>query len=135
MNALRPEDRIRQVLTRTDYGAQVTMFGWVRTRRDSKGGFSFIELNDGSCLKGIQVVADQELDNYESDVLHLATGSSLRVQGVLKESPGKGQSVEVQASRIEVLGGVEAAGKHTGLLGHFEHDLVVVSGALSDAVS
>ncbi|MDP7254078.1 MAG: OB-fold nucleic acid binding domain-containing protein, partial [Planctomycetota bacterium] len=70
-------------------------------------GFSFLELNDGSSLKGIQVVADGELPNYESEILHAVTGCSLRVVGELKESQGKGQSVEILAKSIEVLGWVE----------------------------
>ena len=55
-------------------GKQVRLQGWVRTRRDSKGGFSFLELNDGSCLGNVQVVADGKLPNYESEVKHLAAG-------------------------------------------------------------
>ncbi|MFP4579766.1 MAG: asparagine--tRNA ligase [Candidatus Sumerlaeia bacterium] len=99
--------RIKQVLQREDYGEPVEVQGWVRTRRDSKGGFSFIELNDGSCMQGLQVIADAELDNYESEVRHLITGCSVRVEGELRESPGKGQSVEVLAKQIEVLGWVQ----------------------------
>ena len=99
-------NRIKQILKRDDYGEPVEVQGWVRTRRDSKGGFSFIELNDGSCMQGLQVIADAELDNYESEVRHLITGCSVRVEGELRESPGKGQSVEVLAKKIEVLGWV-----------------------------
>jgi asparaginyl-tRNA synthetase len=101
------ENRIKALLARRDFGAPVTVRGWVRTRRDSKGGFSFLELNDGSCLKGIQVVADGSLPNYESDVRRLGTGCAVVVRGELKESPGKGQAVEVHAGSIEVLGWVE----------------------------
>ena len=107
MKSLGPEQRIKHLLTRTDFGAQVTVQGWVRTRRDSKGGFSFVELNDGSCLSGIQVGADAELPNYEADVKRLTTGCCVRVEGELRESPGKGQSVEVLAKVIEVMGWVE----------------------------
>jgi asparaginyl-tRNA synthetase len=78
--------------------------GWVRTRRDSKGGFSFIELNDGSCLRGLQVIADRTLANYEEDVLRLQTGCAVRAEGTLAPSPGKGQSVELKAEQIKVLG-------------------------------
>jgi asparaginyl-tRNA synthetase len=95
---------IKHVLTRTDYGAETTVAGWVRTRRDSKAGFSFIELNDGSTLTGLQIVADGDLANYESDVLQLTIGSAARVTGVLTESPGKGQRVELKATNIEVFG-------------------------------
>ncbi len=107
MNALRPEDRIAGLLARRDFGARVVLHGWVRTKRDSKGGFSFVELNDGSSLAGVQVVADGSLENYESEVLHLTTGASVRVEGELRESPGKGQAVEVLAASLEVLGTVE----------------------------
>ncbi|MBY0460976.1 MAG: asparagine--tRNA ligase, partial [Gemmataceae bacterium] len=78
--------------------------GWVRTRRDSKGGFSFIELNDGSCQGNVQVVAPGELANYESAVKHLHTGASVLIEGEVKASPAKGQSTEVLASKIELVG-------------------------------
>ena len=65
---------IKHVLGRTDFGATVTVAGWVRTRRDSKGGFSFIEVNDGSAFSGLQVVAPGELANYESDILRITIG-------------------------------------------------------------
>jgi len=101
-------------------GAEVTVRGWVRTRRDSKAGLSFINLSDGSCFDPIQVVAPKDLDNYETEVLHLTAGCSIIVRGTLVESQGKGQSLEVQASAIEVVGWVEdpdtypvAAKRHT----------------------
>jgi asparaginyl-tRNA synthetase len=78
--------------------------GWVRTRRDSKGGFSFIEINDGSCLSNLQVIGDKKLDNYDKEVHSLQTGCSVRVVGTLVASPAKGQSVELQAEEIEVFG-------------------------------
>ncbi|MCK5206220.1 MAG: asparagine--tRNA ligase [Desulfobacterales bacterium] len=80
---------------------QVLIKGWVRTRRDSKG-FSFIEVNDGSSLKNIQVVADEKLSNYE-DVKKLTTGSALTVNGRLVESQGGGQKWEIQAQAVEVI--------------------------------
>jgi asparaginyl-tRNA synthetase len=95
---------IKYVLDRTDYGAEVTVAGWVRTRRDSKGGFSFIELNDGSSLTGLQIIAGRELANYDSDVLHLSIGSAARITGELVESPGSGQRVELKAHHVEVFG-------------------------------
>jgi len=112
MNPMQLAERVRALLDRNDVGASVVVRGWVRTRRDSKGGFSFIELNDGSCLRGIQVVADNALSNYDNEVLHLTTGCCVRVEGTLRESPGKGQSVEVHASRVEVLGWVEDPDKY-----------------------
>lgn len=107
MQVLNAEDRIKALLERRDFGAEVTLCGWVRTRRDSKAGFSFIELNDGSSLAGVQIVAEAELTNYESEIKKLCTGCSLRVRGELRESPGKGQAVEIGAREIEVLGWVE----------------------------
>jgi len=85
-------------------GEQVRLQGWVRTRRDSKGGFSFIELNDGSCLANIQVIADNALDNYESEIKHLTAGCSVTVIGEVKESGGKGQATEVLAAAVQVHG-------------------------------
>jgi asparaginyl-tRNA synthetase len=82
----------------------VLVQGWVRTRRDSKGGFSFIEVNDGSCLKNIQIIADHKLDSFKNWNQPLTTGSCVSVHGNLVASQGKGQSVEVQAASIEVHG-------------------------------
>ena len=95
---------IKHVLKREDFGATVTVAGWIRTRRDSKGGFSFIELTDGSTMTGLQIIADNDLPNYESDVLRLSIGSSARFTGTLTESPGKGQRVEIKATDVEVFG-------------------------------
>jgi len=85
-------------------GRQVTLQGWIRTRRDSKGGFSFLELNDGSCLANIQIVADGDLPNYEADVKRLSAGCSVTVRGEIKSSQGKGQTTEVQAAEVIVHG-------------------------------
>src|SRR3954462_6527717 len=85
-------------------GKQAMLQGWVRTRRDSKGGFSFIELNDGSCQGNVQVVAPGELANYEAVVKHLHTGASVVVEGEVKASPAKGQATEVHATRVERVG-------------------------------
>ncbi len=85
-------------------GSEVFLSGWVKTRRDSKAGFSFIHLNDGSTIKNIQIVADKGLPNYREEILNLTTGCSITVKGTLVESAGKEQDVEVQASEIEVLG-------------------------------
>jgi asparaginyl-tRNA synthetase len=95
---------IKHVLSRTDFGETVTVAGWVRTRRDSKGGFSFLEINDGSSFSGIQVVVPGELPNYESDVLRATIGSAVTVTGELVESPGKGQAVEIKATGVVVHG-------------------------------
>src|SRR5436190_17610861 len=85
-------------------GRQVTLRGWVRTRRDSKGGFSFIELNDGSCQGNVQIVAHSELANYETEVKHLSPGSSVAIEGEVKASPAKGQPTEVHAAKVDVIG-------------------------------
>ena len=85
-------------------GQQVLLQGWVRTRRDSGGGFSFIEINDGTCLANIQVIADGTLSNYESEVKKLGAGSSVSIQGEVKPSGGKGQATEVYASDLKVHG-------------------------------
>jgi asparaginyl-tRNA synthetase len=85
-------------------GQQIILQGWIRTRRDSKGGFSFLELNDGSCLANIQIIADASLPNYESEVLQLSGGCSVTVRGEVKASGGKGQATEVQAAEIVVHG-------------------------------
>jgi asparaginyl-tRNA synthetase len=88
-------------------GQQVSVRGWVRTRRDSKAGLSFVNVSDGSCFDPIQVVAPAELSNYESEVRHLTSGCAVIATGTLVRSAGQGQSYEIQASRIEVLGWVE----------------------------
>lgn len=87
--------------------SQVEIRGWVRTRRDSKAGLSFIQVSDGSCQGTIQVVAKKELSNYEDAVQKLTAGSSLIVQGTLVESKGRGQSVEIQAASVDVIGLVD----------------------------
>jgi len=88
-------------------GAEVTLGGWVRTVRGSRG-FSFLAVNDGSCLAGVQVVADDTLDNYASQVVHLTAGCSVLVTGQVVASPGQGQQVEVRAGSVRVLGTADA---------------------------
>ncbi|MDH3716626.1 MAG: asparagine--tRNA ligase [Planctomycetota bacterium] len=85
-------------------GRTARLQGWVRTRRDSKSGFSFLELNDGSCLANIQVICDADLPNYESEVKHLTAGCSVTVDGEIKPSGGKGQATEVLARELTVHG-------------------------------
>src|SRR5208282_1011838 len=91
-------------LKKENIGKSVRLCGWVRTRRDSKGGFSFIEVNDGSTFKSVQVLAENKLANYESDILKLGIGSSIEVVGLIVESPGKEQTTEVKAESIKVFG-------------------------------
>ena len=88
-------------------GDRIRLRGWVRTRRDSKAGLSFVQLHDGSCFEPAQVVAPGELENYATDVQNLTTGCSLIAEGEVVASEGKGQSVELLASRIEPVGMVD----------------------------
>ncbi len=99
--------RIRQILKSGQPGEELTVSGWVRTRRDSKQGFSFIELNDGSCLANLQIVVDQNVPGYEANIRQVTTGASLQVTGTLQESLGKGQRVELQARELTVLGAAD----------------------------
>ncbi len=85
----------------------ISVSGWIRTRRDSKAGISFLAIHDGSCFDAIQAIVPNDLSNYQDEVLKLTTGCSVRVEGILVESPGKGQSFEIQATKGEVLGFVE----------------------------
>lgn len=86
--------------------SQVTIKGWIRTRRDSKAGISFLAVHDGSCFDPIQAVVPNSLNNYD-EVTRLTAGCSVSVTGVLVKSAGQGQSFEIQANTIEVLGWVE----------------------------
>ena len=95
--------RVVDILRDQPEGRPVAISGWLRTRRDS-GGLSFLEVNDGSCLASLQVIADATLANYDGEIRKLATGAALRIQGQLVASPASGQAVEVQASAITVLG-------------------------------
>ena len=88
-------------------GSHVTVQGWVRTRRDSKAGLSFVHVHDGSCQAPIQVVAPQALANYDSEVKRLTAGCSVVASGVLAMSQGQGQTVELVADAIEVVGWVD----------------------------
>src|SRR5690606_28329392 len=84
-----------------------TIKGWVRTRRDSKGGFSFLAINDGSSFNNIQVVVDGAVPNYASEVVKLTAGCAVTVVGTLVKSQGKGQSYEIQAAEVRVVGWVD----------------------------
>jgi asparaginyl-tRNA synthetase len=87
--------------------APVTVKGWVRTRRDSKAGFSFVNVADGSSFHPVQVVAPNTLANYASEVLHLTSGCAVEATGTIVPSPAKGQPFEMQASEITVVGWVD----------------------------
>ena len=88
-------------------GSEVTVQGWIRSKRDSKAGISFLAINDGSHFDSLQCVVANTLSNYESEVLKLSTGCSVIVSGELVSSQGQGQSVEIQASTVTVIGDVD----------------------------
>jgi len=96
---------VREILALESAGGTVTLRGWVRTARHSKG-VSFFEVGDGSCLAGLQVVAAPELENFETQLRHVQTGCAVSATGELVDSPGKGQRFELQARRIELVGTV-----------------------------
>jgi asparaginyl-tRNA synthetase len=87
--------------------APVTLKGWVRTRRDSKAGISFVNVSDGSCFHPVQVVAPNTLPNYMDEVLRLTAGCAVEATGTIVPSPAKGQPFEMQATAIKVVGWVE----------------------------
>ncbi|MCL1127953.1 asparagine--tRNA ligase [Shewanella surugensis] len=88
-------------------GSQITVRGWVRTRRDSKAGISFLAVYDGSCFDPIQGVVPNNLVNYNDEILKLTTGCSVIMTGEVVDSPGKGQSFELQVTSVEVAGWVD----------------------------
>ncbi len=104
MSAIRIKDALAG---QPGIGSTITVEGWVRTRRDSKAGFSFINVHDGSCFDPIQVVAPGELGNYASEILKLTSGCAVICRGKLVESAGRGQKYEVQADAVEVIGWVQ----------------------------
>jgi asparaginyl-tRNA synthetase len=100
--------RIVDILAgRAPVGARATVEGWVRTRRDSKAGLSFLAVHDGSCFDGLQVVAPATLPSYEQEVLRLTAGCAVRVSGTVAPSQGKGQAVELVADEVVVVGWVD----------------------------
>ena len=91
----------------TAIGEQVTVRGWLRSKRDSKAGISFLAVHDGSSFDPIQAVVPETLGNYASEVLKLSTGCAVVVTGELEASQGKGQNVEIQATAVQVVGWVD----------------------------
>lgn len=85
----------------------VTVKGWVRTRRDSKAGISFVNVSDGSCFQPVQVVAPSTLPNYAEEIAHLTAGCAVEATGVIVPSPAKGQPFEMQATEVKVVGWVD----------------------------
>jgi len=99
---------VRDVLSgRAPSGTPVTVKGWVRTRRDSKAGFSFVNVSDGSSFHPVQVVAPNALSNYSSEILKLTAGCAVEATGTIVPSPAKGQPFEMQASAVKVVGWVD----------------------------
>jgi asparaginyl-tRNA synthetase len=92
---------------RAPQDAPVTLRGWVRTRRDSKAGLSFLHVSDGSCFNPVQAVVPSTLPNYAEQVLHLTAGCAVEVTGTVVPSPAKGQAFELQATNVRVIGWVE----------------------------
>jgi asparaginyl-tRNA synthetase len=92
---------------RAPQGAAVVLRGWVRTRRDSKAGFSFIHLSDGSSLHPVQVVASRDLPNYAAEILRLTSGCAIEATGSIVPSPARGQPFEMQATSVRVVGWVD----------------------------
>ena len=88
-------------------GQSVTFTGWARSRRDSKAGLSFLNVYDGSCFDAMQVIVDQALSNYTSEVLTISAGFAVEITGTLVPSEGKGQQVEVQATAVSIVGDVD----------------------------
>jgi asparaginyl-tRNA synthetase len=103
-----PRMKVAAILKEGPVGSEVDVRGWVRTKRESKQGFAFVELNDGSCLRNVQVVVDKQVPGYDEFLKLLTTGSSIRVVGEVKASPAKGQAVEVHARELEVYGTADA---------------------------
>lgn len=97
---------VKSLLAATEASSSVRVQGWVRTKRDSKA-FSFVEINDGSCLANIQVVVDATVPGYEDSVLHLRTGAAIEVEGDLVESQGQGQQWEMVAKSVIVHGNAD----------------------------
>lgn len=94
---------VADVLAHSQVSSIICLKGWLRTRRDSKG-FSFLEINDGSCLKNLQVVVDESFAGYKDHVLLAHTGAALEIVGEVVASPGKGQRVELKASEVTLVG-------------------------------
>ena len=95
--------RIKDILQTGQPNEQIGIQGWVRTKRESKG-FTFVEVNDGSSMAGLQVVLNEDIPDYTEIIKRLSTGSSIEISGLLVESPGKGQRVELQAKTVQMYG-------------------------------
>lgn len=99
--------RVKDILQTGQPGESISVQGWVRTKREAKG-FTFIEVNDGSAMAGLQAIASEDLPDYEGLMRQLGTGASVEISGRLAESPGKGQRVELQVQTLQVYGESDA---------------------------
>jgi asparaginyl-tRNA synthetase len=95
--------RIKKIISDPPWGATLEIKGWLKSKRDAKD-FSFLDVGDGSCIQGLQVIADSSLANYHREIKKLTTGCSLRIVGVLQKSPAQGQNAELVAQEIAVYG-------------------------------
>lgn len=86
---------------------KITICGWIRTKRDSKRGFSFLNVYDGSCFSSLQIIVKKDIKNYDNEVLHLTTGCSVIITGILQKSIGKDQEVELLANKVYIIGWVK----------------------------
>jgi asparaginyl-tRNA synthetase len=98
---------IRDLLSTANTNDTIDVYGWVRSRRDTKAGLSFISVHDGSCIHNLQIIAEQSLPNYQQDILKLTSGCAIHAKGIWTASPGNEQSHELHASTIEVLGWID----------------------------
>ncbi len=98
--------KVNSILKEKPVGTKVKVAGWVRTKRDT-GNFSFVEINDGSCLANLQIIVDDQVDNYSELIKSLSTGCSVIVVGELLESPAKGQEIELHAAEIQLIGAAD----------------------------
>lgn len=98
---------IKDIFSKKPINSQITVKGWIRTKRESKN-FCFVEINDGSCLKNLQVIIDDKLDDYNDMIPLITTGASIEISGKLVESPGQKQNIELKASKIKVIGNAPA---------------------------
>ena len=107
-NPMPQAERVADILAgRPAVGARATVQGWIRTRRDSKAGLSFLHIHDGSCFAALQVVAPATLANYHDEIARLTSGCAVTVSGTLVASQGKGQDVELVADAVDVVGWVD----------------------------
>src|SRR5437763_14553983 len=96
--------RVREALSASSIGRFAYVAGWVRTRRTSKAGVTFVELNDGSSLQNLQVIIPEDLSDYATIVDRLSTGASAIVTGEIVASPAQEQETELRASSVEIIG-------------------------------